>query len=120
MSRPHNAHPGALPAISSNLRMGTGPAAPGGAIPGGGTPGGGGGGNTGGPAVTATGQRRNAAPQHAPGLSVVVDSRVPAESIESSDSDQSEGVNGGGRDGAGPNGLGDADYASSPGNMARG
>ncbi|KAE8349346.1 hypothetical protein BDV28DRAFT_141430 [Aspergillus coremiiformis] len=110
MSRSHNAHPGALPTLSANLRMGQ-PAAAG--------PGGGaaatGGGPAGGSAVAGAGSRNNPA-QHAPGISVVVESQAPTESIESSDTDQSDAASGG-RDGA--DALGDPDYPQSHGEMPR-
>lgn len=110
LSRSHNAHPGALPTLSSNLRMdATTAAAPGGGATGpvGST--------AGGTTVAGAGPRNNT-PQHTPGVSVVVESRVPAESIESSDSDQSDAASGG-RDGA--DALGDSDYAPTHGDMLR-
>ncbi|EIT80359.1 hypothetical protein F9C07_4082 [Aspergillus flavus] len=109
MSRPHNAPPGALPTLSSNLRMGAT------AAPGGGAAAVGGGTTAGGKAIAGPGPRTNT-PQHAPGVALVVESRVSAESIESSDSDQSD-VASGGRDVVGADALGDTDYVPSHGDV---
>ncbi|KAE8378677.1 hypothetical protein BDV26DRAFT_260979 [Aspergillus bertholletiae] len=108
MSRPHNAPPGALPTLSSNLRMGATTAPGGGAAAVG--PG-----TAGGKAIAGPGPRNNT-PQHAPGVSLMVESRASAESIESSDSDQSDAASGG-RDVVGADALGDSDYVPSHGEV---
>ncbi|KAE8150764.1 hypothetical protein BDV25DRAFT_139521 [Aspergillus avenaceus] len=104
MSRPHNAPPTALPTISSSLRMQGGAVTP--AV----------GPATGSNPVGPAGQRGSTRPQHQ-GLSVVAESRVPAESIETSDSDQSD-VASGTRDAPGTDSA-DQNYTPSPRDIAR-